>query len=285
MDEHKPLMKEKKLEPPQPLAKRIIKEDVAVKRKILRFMERGVYIVAIFGMAITMFYGYANYKIKVNIVDKLTHDKADLKADGIVLQYTIDALIQQRSGLENKLANLKNKEDLSRRDLEAYIIKKFRVIPQVVAHEVAAQVVKLTKERGVPFSLLVGLIEVESQFKPWAISKKDARGLMQVMPFWIKKKKEIGMDLKSKYDLHDISTNIKAGIQVFKYHLKEADNDINQGLYLYVGKDRTYANKVFNAMGRFEVFRSTLDTALRDEENKEFGEVKAAPKKGNRLIN
>ncbi len=188
------------------------------------------------------------------------------------------------SDLKEKLSNLKNKEDLSRRDLEAYIVKKFRVIPQVVAHEVAAQVVKLTKERGVPFSLIVGLIEVESQFKPWAVSKKDARGLMQVMPFWVKKKKEIGMDLKSKYDLHDIGINVAAGIQVFKYHLKEANNDINQGLYLYVGKDRTYANKVFNAMGRFEVFRSTLDTTLRDEENKELSENKTAPKKSDRFV-
>jgi len=104
---------------------------------------------------------------------------------------------------------------------------------------------------------------------------------MQVMPFWIKKKKEIGMELSSKYDLHDVETNIKAGIQVFKYHLKEAKNDINQGLYLYVGEDSTYANKVFNAMGRFEVFRSTLDTTLRAGENQEeLKNAQTSAKKG-----
>ena len=183
-------------------------------------------------------------------------------------------LENQNKELASKLERLKTKEDLARRDLEAYILKKYRTIPDVVAKEVAAQVVKLTKEEGVPFSLIVGLIEVESHFKPWAVSKKGARGLMQVMPFWVKNKK-VDLGIKSKYELHSIKTNIKAGIKVFKYHLKETDNDINKGLYFYVGKDNTYANKVFNAMGRFEIFRSTLDTTLRDEANRDTGEGSA----------
>ena len=275
MDKENKALIDKKPEIP---ANTIIEESILPNKKLLRFIERGVFIIAIFGMATVMFYGYADYKIKVSTVQGLTHDRANLRADKIVMEQTIDTLIAQRSELENKLHDLKNTEDLSRRDLEAYILKKYRTIPKVVAKEVSEQVVRLTKERGVPFSLIVGLIEIESQFKPWAISKKDARGLMQVMPFWVKKKKEIGMQLKDKYDLHDIETNIKAGIQVFKYHLKEANNDINQGLYLYVGKDRTYANKVFNAMGRFEVFRSTLDTTLRIEEDRESGEDSQASK-------
>ena len=275
MDKENKALIDKKPEIP---ANTIIEESILPNKKLLRFIERGVFIIAIFGMATVMFYGYADYKIKVSTVQGLTHDRANLRADKIVMEQTIDTLIAQRSELENKLHDLKNTEDLSRRDLEAYILKKYRTIPKVVAKEVSEQVVRLTKERGVPFSLIVGLIEIESQFKPWAISKKDARGLMQVMPFWVKKMKEIGMQLKDKYDLHDIETNIKAGIQVFKYHLKEANNDINQGLYLYVGKDRTYANKVFNAMGRFEVFRSTLDTTLRIEEDRESGEDSQASK-------
>ncbi len=175
----------------------------------------------------------------------------------------IESLILENKALKHKLELLRAKEDLPRRDLEAYILKKYRTIPEVVATEVASQAVKLTKEQGVPFSLIVGLIEVESHFKPWAVSKKGARGLMQVMPFWVKNKKA-DLGLKSKFDLHDIGTNIEAGIKIFKIHLEEAKNDINQGLYLYVGKDKTYADKVFNAMGRFEIFRSTLDTKLRD---------------------
>lgn len=160
--------------------------------------------------------------------------------------------------LQHKLATLKNADDIAKRDLEAYIKHRYRTVPKIVAKEVARQTVKLTKENGVPFSLIVGIIEVESQFKPWLISKKGARGLMQVMPAWLKNTK-VKFEAKTKYDLHDIAANIKAGIKIYKYHLKEAKNDINQALYLYVGKDKTYADKVFNSMGRFEAFRSTLD--------------------------
>lgn len=185
-------------------------------------------------------------KMAAEALDKITETKA------------------QNKELTTKLERFKTREDWAQRDLEAYILKKYRVVPAVVAKEIAYQVVKQTKKESVPFPLIVGLIEVESQFMPWAISKKGARGLMQVMPFWVKRGKA-NLGIKSKYDLHDISTNITAGIKVFKIHLKEANNDINKGLYLYVGKDKTYASKVFNAMGRFVFFRSTLDTALRDE--------------------
>jgi len=195
------------------------------------------------------------------------------RKEEIISATAINILTQQKNDLEEKLANLKNKEDLARRDLELYIRKKYRTIPNVVAKEVALQAVRLTKEERVPFSLIVGLMETESQFKPWAISKKDARGLMQIMPFWVTKEKELGLKIEDKYNLHDIEINIRAGIRVFKYHLREAENDINKGLYLYVGKDSTYANKVFNAMGRFEIFRSTLDTSFRAEEDEEASPV------------
>lgn len=250
-------------------------EPKPVHKRILKHLERGVYITAVLGLAIVLFYGLADRRMS-----NTTHQKKVQSLMKMNDSYNTKmlALAEEKKALEQKLATLKSSEDVAKRDLEAYITKKYRTVPRVVAKEVAGQVARLTREQDVPFSLIVGLIEVESQFKPWAISKKDARGLMQVMPFWIKKKKEIGMDLASKYDLHDIETNIKAGIQVFKFHLKEANNDINKGLYLYVGKDNTYANKVFNAMGRFEVFRSTLDTTLRDEENQEELKDTQAPK-------
>lgn len=255
----KPLLKPKVIAVPSTKRKNI-------KRDIIAVLLCTVLFVALAGVSIASVLKYIEMSAKItNLTEQVEHkDKA--RAEAV---YRVVALTEQKETLEEKLVNLKNKEDLAKRDLEAYILKKFRVVPKVVAHEMAVQTVKLTKEYGVPFSLIVGLMEVESQFKPWAISKKDARGPMQVMPFWVKKKKSINLEINSKYDLHDVPTGITAGIKVFKYHLKEANNDINQGLYLYVGKDRTYANKVFNAMGRFEIFRSTLDTTLRSEEIKE----------------
>ena len=38
---------------------------------------------------------------------------------------------------------------------------------------------------GLDPQLILGLIEVESRFRRYAISSTGARGLMQVMPFWV----------------------------------------------------------------------------------------------------
>ena len=260
-------MDENTLAPPQPETPKVIEHD------IIRWII-GVVATVIIGSMMVAGYIYREDVIKEDMIkhaaiELLTDSKEEAVARVI-------ALTEEKKILEETLARLKTKEGLAQRDLEEYILKKYRVIPKIVAKEVATQMVKLTKEEGVPFSLIVGIAEVESQFKPWLISKKGARGLMQVMPFWVTNKK-VDLGIGSKYDLHDIETNIRAGIAVFKIHLKEANNDVNQGLYLYVGKDRTYANKVFNAMGKFEVFRSTLDTTLRDEEDQENGEAAEAP--------
>ena len=41
-----------------------------------------------------------------------------------------------------------------------------------------------SKRSGLDVSLVLGLIQVESNFRKFAVSSAGARGLMQVMPFW-----------------------------------------------------------------------------------------------------
>ncbi len=98
-------------------------------------------------------------------------------------------------------------------------------------------------------------------FNPSAISKVNARGLMQVMPEWAKK-----FDLKKVTDLHDINTGIDSGIKVLKIHIQEQKGSIKKGLYYYVGKDKRYSGKVYEAMGRFVAFRSIIDDAYAEDE-------------------
>jgi len=121
---------------------------------------------------------------------------------------------------------------------------------------IAETIVKLSKEENVSPELVVGIIEIESQFNPMARNEKSkAIGLMQIMPDWYKK-----LGLSSVYKLYDIPTNIKSGIRILKIHIKEdAKGDISKGLYFYVGKDSTYSGRVFQAAGKFVVFRTTLD--------------------------
>ena len=175
--------------------------------------------------------------------------------------------------MKARIAGIKNNDDLLRRDIELYITHNYNKISKTVAKTIALNIVKESNEQEMSPELVVGIMQVESVFNPMQVGKKtkygNARGLMQVMPEWVKK-----FNLKSKYELHDIDTNIKSGIRVFNIHLKEANdihikgiNDkISKGLYLYVNKDRAYINKVYTAVGRFVSFRSTVDDEKSEED-------------------
>lgn len=158
--------------------------------------------------------------------------------------------------LQKTMATLKTSDDLMVRDIELYIQARYRRVPKIVAHSIATNLVRVCNAEDVSPALVVGIVEIESQFNPMARNEKSkAIGLMQIMHEWVKK-----LGLKSVYDLYDIPTNIETGIKVLKIHIYEdAKGDIAKGLYFYVGKDKAYANKVFQAAGKFVVFRSTID--------------------------
>jgi hypothetical protein len=164
-----------------------------------------------------------------------------------------------------RIEGIKGQDDLLTRDIELYVRGRYRKVPKVVAQRIASIVVDLSKKEEMSPELIVGIIQVESQFNPMAVGPKtkygNARGLMQVMPEWAKK-----FNLSSVYDLHDVDINIISGIKIFKIHLEEAKGSISKGLWLYVNKDKAYVDKVYNAMGRFVSFRSTIDD---NEENEE----------------
>jgi soluble lytic murein transglycosylase-like protein len=75
--------------------------------------------------------------------------------------------------------------------------------------------------------LVLGLVEVESGFRKYAVSAAGARGYMQVMPFWVKL---IG---RSGHNLFHLRTNLAYGCAILRYYL-----DIEKGDY-------------FRALGRY----------------------------------
>lgn len=218
------------------------------------FTKRNLITVAFAIAAAVVASGITDYKASLKIT-KLENQLEERAMDYTAMKTERDFARSEYQKLESKLANLKTQEDLMKRDLYAYIKAKYRTVPNVVAQEIADQTVALSKKHNAPFPIVVGIMEVESHFNPMAISSAGARGLMQVMPFWADK-----MDfVKDKHDFHNIGTGIEAGIVAFNEHLKEANNNIAKGLYYYVGKDHTYKNKVFSAMGEFVAFRATVD--------------------------
>jgi len=94
--------------------------------------------------------------------------------------------------------------------------------------------------------LVLAVIQVESYFDQFAISRVGARGLMQIMPFWLK---EIG---HPNDNLFDIQTNLRFGCTILKYYLDMEKGNITRALARYNGSlgRFTYPNKVFKAKKR-----------------------------------
>jgi len=92
--------------------------------------------------------------------------------------------------------------------------------------------------------LVLALIEVESAFDEFAISVAGARGLMQVMPFWLD---EIGFSGKN---LFKIRTNLRIGCTILRYYLDIESGNLTRALARYNGSlgKNTYPNKVIHAI-------------------------------------
>jgi soluble lytic murein transglycosylase-like protein len=94
--------------------------------------------------------------------------------------------------------------------------------------------------------LVLAVIEVESRFDKFAISHAGARGLMQVMPFWLK---EIG---RPEDNLFDMKTNLRMGCTILKHYLDKERGNLTHALARYNGSLHSYkyTNKVFRALDR-----------------------------------
>ena len=82
---------------------------------------------------------------------------------------------------------------------------------------------------GLDPQLVLGLIEVESGFRKYAVSEAGARGYMQVMPFWVK---DIGT---SGQNLFHLSTNLRYGCTILRYYLDMENGDLYRALGRYNG--------------------------------------------------
>ena len=95
-----------------------------------------------------------------------------------------------------------------------------------------------------PPELVLAVIDVESNFDRYAISVAGARGLMQIMPFWLD---EIG---RPDDNLLHIDTNLRFGCTILKYYLEMEDGDLSRALGRYNGSlgKRKYPNKVLDRL-------------------------------------
>jgi len=102
-----------------------------------------------------------------------------------------------------------------------------------------------SKRSGLDVSLVLGLIQVESNFRKFAVSSAGARGLMQVMPFWTR---VIGDGDSSQ--LFRMQTNLRFGCVILRHYLDRERGDLFMTLGRYNGSrgrapypDAVFANQ------------------------------------------
>ena len=98
----------------------------------------------------------------------------------------------------------------------------------------------------IDFALVKAIIRAESGFNAHAVSKKGARGLMQLMPGTAQR-----MNVSNVYNPKD---NIDGGVRYFKYLLYLFNNDLRLSLAAYNAGENLVAE-----LGSIPPYRETID--------------------------
>ena len=119
-----------------------------------------------------------------------------------------------------------------------------RMVNELARQEFLQTVWYETTRAGLELSLVLGLIQVESNFCKYAISHAGARGLMQVMPFWAR---VIGDGDAGK--LFHMQTNLRFGCVILRHYLEREKGNLYLALGRYNGSrgQPQYPNAVFAA--------------------------------------
>lgn len=96
---------------------------------------------------------------------------------------------------------------------------------------------------GLDPQMVLGLIQVESGFKKYALSPVGARGFMQVMPFWVR---SIGA---GDHNLFMLRTNLRYGCTILRHYIDIERGDLYRALGRYNGSlgQPQYPNMVLSA--------------------------------------
>lgn len=129
------------------------------------------------------------------------------------------------------------------KDMSSRLAQRASHIPQSERLDILTLIHREATRNKLSPQLVLALIQIESNFDRFAISKAGAQGLMQVMPFW---KDEIG---HPEDNLFDPATNLKYGCAILRIYMRREKEDIRTALARYHGsypKDY-YARKVIKA--------------------------------------
>jgi len=128
--------------------------------------------------------------------------------------------------------------------LDAMSRKLAKRMPNRLAREEFLVTVHYEATRaGLDPQLVLGVIQVESNFRKYAVSKAGARGYMQVMPFWVRL---IGV---RNHNLFHLRTNLRYGCMILRHYLDMEKGNLYRALGRYNGSlgQPDYPNLVVRA--------------------------------------
>ena len=150
---------------------------------------------------------------------------------------TLSKAVKERSGA-----------DLRDLDTRAWVRA---MTPRIAAHfpdeQGARQFLALVRyeamRAGLDPHMVLAVIEVESRFRRYSVSRAGARGLMQVMPFWVK---ELG---EPSHNLFTERLNLRYGCTILRHYLDRERGNLANALARYNGSlgQAEYPERVMRA--------------------------------------
>jgi soluble lytic murein transglycosylase-like protein len=111
-----------------------------------------------------------------------------------------------------------------------------------------------SKRAGLDPALVLGLVQVESNFRKFAVSPVGARGYMQVMPFWVRVLSNDDATRGDASKLFHMQTNLRFGCVILRHYLDREKGDLFLALGRYNGSrgKAPYPNAVLGAKKAWE---------------------------------
>ncbi len=108
-----------------------------------------------------------------------------------------------------------------------------------------------SRRAGLETTLVLGLIQVESAFRKFAVSSVGARGYMQVMPFWTR---VLGGGDGDASRLFHMQTNLRFGCVILRHYLDRENGNLFMALGRYNGSrgKAPYPQAVLEATRQWE---------------------------------
>jgi hypothetical protein len=124
-----------------------------------------------------------------------------------------------------------------------------RTYPRL-SREIVQSAIKYSDKYDLSPILVLAVVEAESQFYPFAISKKDAKGLMQINPAANQQLLIQEGIFHDASDIFDPDRNIEAGCFLLRKFINESP-DFSTALDKYLGADSIpYKTEIHQVMGR-----------------------------------